>query len=308
MDVKYNILTNLYPLVPDESIEDLRESLKSLKVHPTQFYTRIDGVAGMEVVHPSKSFLKVEGIDDITDDHLGTDHANLLEKDPNTFETRSGRTEEASFPVSLLYVHRSSFDDIDTTWTKFLLTKEGLFRITRDNRDGKLTYQEVSELGQYKLRRQLDSTSREQGQNFSEMVLGSDGAYKITRKNGDKEVVLTLTDESIQLHVSGNGLTTLTLTGNNAFLESNGTIILKAPESTVQGNLTVDGNMTTTGTTIAMGRVTAQGGATVRGGLNVSGGLNVTGDIAIEGGLTATEDMFVNGKKVLLEEGEESSG
>ncbi|MOA10535.1 hypothetical protein D3C78_1304280 [compost metagenome] len=140
------------------------------------------------------------------------------------------------------------------------------------------------------------------------MVLGSDGAYKITRKNGDKEVVLTLTDESIQLHVSGNGLTTLTLTGNNAFLESNGTIILKAPESTVQGNLTVDGNMTTTGTTIAMGRVTAQGGATVRGGLNVSGGLNVTGDIAIEGGLTATEDMFVNGKKVLLEEGEESSG
>jgi hypothetical protein len=289
LDTRNNILPNVYPLVPDNSIEDLREAMKSLDVHPTQFYTRIDGTAGVEVSHPSKSFLKIEGIEPISDSHLGTDHKDLEEKDPNTFNTRSGRTEEASFPVSVLYNHRTSFDDDVTTWTKVFLEDSGLFRITRDNRDEKLTYLELGEEGHYKIRRQLDSPDHGVGDNITELELSSEGDYKIIRKNGNKELTLTITEDGIQLSVSGSTTTTLNITDNNATLSSNGTINLEAPQANIKGDLSI------TGTVLAKGKVTAQNGFDIQGGLSLSGTTDIQGNVSITG------KLLVNGESVVTE-------
>ena len=178
-----NILPNIYPLNPNNSMWEKREALKYLRVHPSQFYQRVDGIGAMEMSHPSKTFLQIDPdlYGEISDSHKGYDHINLNERDPYTGQSRSARTEESSYPVNVLFIHRSNFDDSMTTWTKFFINSSGMFRLTRDNNDGTLSYLQISENGEMILRRQTDSPNHGEGENYSEMSIGQDGTIAMSR-------------------------------------------------------------------------------------------------------------------------------
>jgi hypothetical protein len=179
-----NILPSSYPLDPEEGLWDRREALKYLRVHPSQFYQRIDGIGAMEMSHPSKTFLQIDPDlydEGINDEHGGYDHSKLNEKDPQFGGTRSGRTQESTNPVNVLFVHRSSPEDETTTWTKFFINAQGMFRVTRDNNDNSLSYLQMTETGDIKIRRQIDSPVHEDGNNYSEISLAETGGVSIAR-------------------------------------------------------------------------------------------------------------------------------
>lgn len=257
LDTKNNILTNIYPLDPNNSIKELTEANKYLRVFPSQAYVRVDGVGGVEVSHPSKTFFKVDGTQKVNDSPDGFDHKDLEEKDPATFETRSGRIEEASMPVSLLFTHRSCFEDDVTTWTKFFLDAFGMFRITRDPRDGTTSFVQVDEDGSIITRRQLDSREHDQGQDYAETVLGKDGTYSILKSKQGKEVKITVSGDKLILSYDG---TSIDLT-DNVVISAKGDIKLQA-NTVVQGNLSVQGNLNVSGSASVQGTIT-MGGKTV---------------------------------------------
>lgn len=205
-----NMLPYMYPLDPNSSAEQYRESLKYLRVFPSQAYHRVDGEGGMEFSHPSRTFLKIDAdqYGEMTDAHNGFDHQNLEEKDPRLHTTYVGRTEGSRLPVNLLFVHRTSPFDQSTTWTKFFLRDDGMLRFTRDNADGTLTYQELSKDGTYIVRRQVDSDKHMEGSNYTQTSLSPNGEYKITRAKSGKvtEVVIAENGEASITHGSGSFL------------------------------------------------------------------------------------------------------
>lgn len=196
-ETEHNVLPEYYPLEPNDSMSDKRESLKSLNVHPSQFYKRVDGIGSMEMSHPSKTFLQIDPDlhGEINDTHKGYDHIHLNEKDPYTAKTRSGRTEETSLPVNVLFLHRSHFDDEVTTWTKFFIDSSGMLRLTRDNNDGTLSFLELSDDGAISIRRQNDSAIHGEGENSSELGLAQDGTISLSRVVDGKNSMISIDGE-----------------------------------------------------------------------------------------------------------------
>jgi len=195
-----NILPDYYPVNPRNSMEEFRQAMQSLHVHPSQWYRQIDGIGAMEMGHPSKTFLKIDPdlYGEISDEHGGYDHDNLDVIDPITGLPREGRTEQSVLPVKLLFSHRSGTnmvptDDedveldewgepiykIDPKWTKFFLDKDGLFRVTRDNNDNTLTFTEMTAEGDYRVRRQIDTNERDKSEHYLEFLIGSDGSMTV---------------------------------------------------------------------------------------------------------------------------------
>jgi len=205
---KNNILTEKYPLDIDNNFEDLREGLKYLRVTPSQMYHRIDGIGGIEVSLPSTTFLKIDidTEDVITDEHSGFDHEDLKEKDPyRQYTTRKGVTEEAQLPVSMLFVHRSSFYKEFTTWTKMFLNREGTLRLSRDNNDDTLTFWELGEEGGFTHRRQLDSSylpgsNIDDSKNYGELRIDKDANYHLERidEESKRQTKTSLTLDSVE--------------------------------------------------------------------------------------------------------------
>jgi len=194
-----NVLQSSYPLNADEELWDKREALKYLRVLPSQFYQRIDGIGALEMSHPSKTFLQVDPdlYDEINDSHKGHDHINLHERSPMTGEGISANSEEGMYAVNILLVHRSSFDDDATTWTKLFVNNHGMLRLTRDNNDGTLSYYQMSEDGTLTLRRQVDSPNHGEGENYSEITMGTEGAISLNRVIGN-------TSSSISIDEAGD--------------------------------------------------------------------------------------------------------
>jgi len=207
-DTDQNILPNTYPLEPDESTYDKKEAIKYLRVHPSQFYQRIDGTGGFEMSHPSKTFLQMDSDlygGDISDEHGGYDHKDLNEIDPVNGQSRFGKEEDVLYPVNFLFVHRSSFEDSDTTWTKFFINSSGLFRVTRDNNDGALSFIEITENGAMTLRRQNDSSAHHSGDNYSELSIGEDGSVSMSQTINGKSSVISMTNGDIMIaHKDGS--------------------------------------------------------------------------------------------------------
>lgn len=181
-----NVLPTVYPLDKTRDSVSIRETLKYLKVFPSQFYSRIDGEGGVEISLPSKSFLCVTGdpTSPIDDAHDGMDHHFLSERDPMTAEIISAKSENAKYPVNILFNHRTSWDDASTTWTKIFLSKTGTLRITRDNNDNKLSYMEMDELGGICISRQLDSPIRGQSSQVSKIGITASGNPYMTHHTG----------------------------------------------------------------------------------------------------------------------------
>lgn len=222
-DSSANISTLDYPLNPEKPGYQRREALKSLHVYPSQAYRKLDGEGNIEFSHPSKSFLAMyntsaDSQDYLNDSHRGFDHEHLSETDPQTGEPLETDFEEAKTPLKSLFVHRSSFDNEVTTWTKFFLKEDGTFRITRDNNDEKLTFMEIAKNGTWKIRRNVDTSDHEGSKNYGEVVVEGDGSAYFQRIINDKSSVIGL---------DGNG---------NIILETDGSIISTALTRFIENN------------------------------------------------------------------------
>ena len=247
-DTESNILPEYYPLEPRDNMSDKREALKSLKVHPSQFYKRVDGIGSMEMSHPSKTFLQIDPdlYGEITDAHKGYDHINLNEKDPFTGQTRSGRTEETSMPVNVLFVHRSNFDDELTTWTKLFVDSSGMLRLTRDSNDGTLSFLQLSSDGSVKLSRQNDSSIHGEGENSSAFELAQDGTISINRAVEGKNSGISI-DEDGDIVLAHKEGAVVKLTKDGMMADSTGggnplgiTVSATQPVDVPDGHLWID--------------------------------------------------------------------
>jgi hypothetical protein len=158
---------------------DTREKHKYLRVFPSQNYVRVDGEGCSEFTLNNKCFLKIDS-NELSDDHRGTDFKDLLEKDKITGDTLSL---QESLAKNLLAVFRDSFNDDDTTWTKFYVDKSGLIRFTRDNNDGTLTFLEIDKDGSFRIKRQQDNSHRDVSDVYSEILMKNTGDININLKN-----------------------------------------------------------------------------------------------------------------------------
>ena len=216
-----NILTTIYPLNQDNP-QDKAEALKYLKVFPCQSYDKVDGDGGVEHSHSSKTFFKMgyDPYDVITDSHNGYDHKDLSELDQLIGKVREGRDEPSTFPLNILFCHRSNFDDAVSTCTKLFIGKTGMPRITRDNNDGTLSYQEISPEGKLISRRQIDSNTHGLGADYSESIIDIDGSISVIRhtSKGDSSYLISSSGE---ISINHN-------TGSFIRFDENGDIIIKA--------------------------------------------------------------------------------
>jgi hypothetical protein len=197
MEDDQNILPSDYPIV------DTAESLKYLRVFPSQNYFRMDGAGNTEITFVGKSFLKIGK--DVSDAHGFIDFNDLSEKDKTSgntlgLEETAPSTDQSAKVVlpppeikKYLFVHRSSMLDSDTTWTKLFLDTDGTFRVTRDNNDGKLSTVEMSSEGEIKLRRQLDSNLPNEGSSNIQISINADATLTITK--GDVGFTLNINSQ-----------------------------------------------------------------------------------------------------------------
>lgn len=232
-----NVLSQQYPLNEKQAGFHKREALKYLKVFPSMAYFKVDGESNMEFVHASKTFLKFANTSFdsqgyVDDKHNGFDHRDLTETDPRTGRAIESDWEEAKAPTKMLFVHRSSFTDSATTWTKFFVNEKGMARWTRDNNDGKLTYLELSETGAVKVRRQLDDPDHGEGTKISEVAISEDGTVTLKRVTTSGEVSITLTEDGKIVFQ----------TPTDVDINSKGKIKLYATTESNNASLTVNGN------------------------------------------------------------------
>lgn len=233
---KNNILIDRYPLDERGDCDDYAEALKYLRVFPSQMYTRVDGYGGIEISLPNKTFLKI-GNDKLSefslieDTHLGYDHDNLSEKDLyRNFETLQGHNEEELMPIKLLFCHRSSCDNDQTTWTKFFIDLDGTWRMTRDNNDNTLTYMEMNSNGSYSIVRNNDISVNEEGINnnniYTKLSCNAEGDFIIERNDNGKisNLYLDANGNVGMKHKSGSYLS-LTEEGNIEFHSANNIIM-----------------------------------------------------------------------------------
>lgn len=243
-----NILTKDYPLHPADTLKKLQEANKYLKVFPSQFYTKVDGVGGVEVSHPSRAFLKIDAHDEELDDgYLAYEHEDLTETNPVTGATIGARLSETQPSAKILFSHVSAVDDgtrertedeeeyvglvqlTRDTWTKIFISEEGLLRFTRDNNDDKVSYVEFDPKGRIKIRRQQDDSVQGFGYNNSELVLGEDGEISLIRNTENQKTEITITKEE-EINIKHH-------TGSIIQFTNNGDIIIKPKNKIIAHNL-----------------------------------------------------------------------
>lgn len=156
-----------------------KEKYKYLRVFPSQNYVKVDGDGCSELTLNNKCFLKIDS-KELNDNHQGTDFKDLTEKDKHTGETLSL---QESLSKSLLAIFRDSYDDQETTWTKFYIDKTGLVRLTRDNQDGTLTFIEIDKSGRFRIKRQMDTPYRDESSFFSDIQIDDTGDININIQN-----------------------------------------------------------------------------------------------------------------------------
>ncbi len=238
-----NILPNQYPLKPDTDRGDYREALKMLTVHPSQFYTKVDGDANIEVSHPSGTFFAMGGDPSVTDAHKGFSQADLTENDPIRGTTRAAVNAATTVPVRFLFCHQSYKGDYgsDKAFTKMFVDQLGSLRVSRDNADDKLSYLEMGRDGKFLLRRQNDSPTHASGSDHTDMSIGTQGEVQISQVKAGKHTDVSISPTgALSVGKTGSGGTsqvqiaddnTITVThqsGSYIQFASNGDIIIKA--------------------------------------------------------------------------------
>lgn len=191
-----NILTSEYPLSnPDEL-------LTYLSVSRIQDFLKINGVGNLELSSHTKNFL-VFTEDDISDDVDGFDYEDLSVKDKKTKET-IGLDESNWENKKFLAVFRDHYSDKSTSWLKlFVDTTKLIFRLTKMQKDKKLSMLEIDKNGKITLRRQLDSNKINSGSNYTELSIEENGDFSVQYR-GSNTTSIKVSDSGIEMSSDTN--------------------------------------------------------------------------------------------------------
>lgn len=191
-----NVLTDFYP------IYDERLAYECLKMNRLQDYFYQDGRGQIEIALHSKSFITSSNTHELDDSRNGFDYADLKVKDKSTQETVSH--DDGCKPLDWLAVFRDSLDDKVSKFIKILLSAtKGMFRITKDTHENKLTFIELGENGDFRVKQQLDSYIHDQSKSYTEFKVGGDGVINIEQSIDGKISTIMVTPEGISIQNSG---------------------------------------------------------------------------------------------------------
>lgn len=201
-----NILPEDYPLNEKTVGYQRREALKTLRVFPNRTYKRVDGEGNLEMTFGDKSFLSVvhtgsDVMGNMNDKSGGFDFEDLSEKDKRTGFTLETPFEESKTSTKLLYVHR---DFEGKSYTKVFIDHDGKLRISRDNKDGALSFLEINADGEIRVKRQNDSSEIDDTKNYTEVVLDKSGEIHATSKNNDEQTTVNLKNDNLEFDTTGN--------------------------------------------------------------------------------------------------------
>ena len=229
-----NILTSIYPIDKDDSVE----SFRTLKVSRIQDFMTMDGIGNLEIASHTKSFF-VATNKEIDEENF--DYEDLSIKDKKTNKT-IGVPYNHSYPLKFLLTFRDAFEDKISNWLKIFIDPiKTAVKIAKVQRvDNKLTMLEIDEKGAFKVRRQLDSKSWSGGEKFTEISIEENGNVDIVYNNA-KKVTISVNDSGVSVS-SDSDITfsskTINLEGNLIKLEGN--------------NIELEGNATLNGREIAV--------------------------------------------------------
>lgn len=213
LDSKLNLLPDEYPVKGDDT------KYESLTVTRTQDYKWFSGTGELEMSHHSKAFV-VGSTRDLDDSRDGFDFEDLHVKDKNG--KTIGLGEEHFTPLDFLIVLKDKFDSAVSGFLKLWVSaKKGIFRISKDARNDKLTFIELKEDNTFRIKQQLDSHVRDEAKNYTEFVIDGEGNVEINRTNGDDKTII---------HVNNSGEINIK-TPQNVTVSSDNNISLKAKGS-----------------------------------------------------------------------------
>lgn len=197
---EHDILPTDYPIDP----EDKKEALRQIWIHRCQDGYTIEGENGeFEMSVHSKTFAKSckdedEEKFDYEDLHL-KDKKSIKDGDPKTIYL----PEDKSDPLKYFAVFRNKYKDEDTDYLRFCVdaSKVAFKWLQQKPNDDKLTYGELKEDGEIKVRRQVDAVERESGEKYAECLIQEDGTVAARRIGWTADTDIEIKEDGLYVDV-----------------------------------------------------------------------------------------------------------
>lgn len=203
---EHDILPTEYPI--DDS--DKKEYLRQIWIHRCQDGFTIEGENGeFELSSHTKSFVRSckEG------DEEKFDYEDLKLKDKESIKNGDPKTiylpEKYSDPLKYFAVFRNKYEDDETDYLRFCVdaSKVTFKWLQQKPNDEKLTFGELKEDGEIKVRRQVDSSERESGEKYTEAHIKADGTARAARIGWDADTECEIKEDGLYIDVDkGNVL------------------------------------------------------------------------------------------------------
>lgn len=218
LDHALNLLPTEYPILSDNA------KYERLIVSRTQDYKYYNGNGEFELSHHSKSFI-TSSEKPLDDSRVGFGIDDLRVKDRNG--KTLGLRKEHFKPLDILAVIRDKFDDATSGFLKlFISGQRGMFRISKDTPNNQLTFIELSEDRSFRIKQQLDSSTKDNASNFSQIRVSGSGEIEINRTNGDAITKLIINESGDIAIETPQGIT---VSSDNINITSNKTVSVTAP-------------------------------------------------------------------------------
>lgn len=190
---------NYENILPSTEIDenDIAEMYRYTNISRVQDVYTVDGVGNHEWSLHSKSFFVAtdSGIDEETFDY----------EDLHTKSKKSKKTvhipERKSFPLKFLGCFRNDYNDGTTDWFRVIVdATKTAFKLAKQQQTlDMLTSLEITEDGEFKLRRQCDTMKFNSGSDYVDISVSQDANVTITKEKAGQKTTIKITDEGVDL-------------------------------------------------------------------------------------------------------------
>lgn len=189
-----NILDSTY------SDDGKGEISRYLNITPIQDFVSVDRDGNLEIASHTKSFF-VAKAREMDEEHF--DFEDLTVKKPDN--TTVSVDKKYSTPLKFMAVFRDNFLDSATNWLKlFVDASKTSFKLVKlQQSENKSTFLEITQNGDIKLRRQLDTKSFDGSKKYTEIGIDSKGKILI-KVAGDNETSLAIDGSGVKLNTASS--------------------------------------------------------------------------------------------------------
>lgn len=219
-------LKNPFPMYPVYESDEMH-MFESLKISRLQDYWYMSGKSEFEGVHHSHAYIvaRETPIDDSRD---GFNFDNLYVKNKmskTTIGLPSNKRE--SKPLDLLINLPATTENDSGFLRLWLSAKMGVLRVSKDASDNKLSFLEISELGDIRAKRQLDSNKVDQSSDYAEVKVGGNGNITISKHSEKGSTIISIDAEG---NINISTPKTVSITGSESVsIKSSNLITLSSP-------------------------------------------------------------------------------